>query len=737
MKMQGLFLNMIVFVFMILMLQTIVVASPMTVYGPHPKGTIMTPTPTPTMPEATPTPVITRTCTPIIAEIWINSVDIADNLGDCSDSDGFIDAGERISVAVTGYSTDSCAWSPGTRTVEVTTNYPFLTPDGWEQISDPEEFNFNYLFYFNVENTAQCMDTALLTVSATVQDWMWQDTDTVNLSYLIEVDETGPDTYECDAMPCGEEPTSTPTPTPTFVPCIAEIYIYSVFIDDTLGDCTDNDGLIDAGESFAVTVAGYSQDSYCWTSGNRDVWITCNYPHIFDTGFQIIEDGFNFEYVYFFDVDSQAQCMDEAALEVHAYVYDDMGSDFDSETVNCMIEVDETGPGTYECDAMPCGEFPIITPTPTPTPTLTMTPTGTPTCMPCLAEIYIYTVSIDDTLGDCTDNDGLIDAGESFAVTVTGYSQDSCCWTPGNRSVSVTSDYPHFFYLGMDVIESGFNFEFVYYFEVAPEAQCMDVTTLEVNAYVEDDMWEDWDEATVACTIEVDEISPGNYECDDTPCEGVPTPTATPACLNDGDLNNDFQLTPEDSLTAFQIYLAIITDPSYEELCSADCDASNSVSPADALCIFRHYLSGDCDCSDSFPVNRPSLKAKSVSPLSPSGTLMIHASLQEKEHICEISLNLKEHSNEITAIGFQMEVPDTGVKFVKTSMGHLVQNWMAADQQMENGILTFGAFDPILSIKPSQTGEIATFSFTYTDINVLKSIRFFNLNSHLQNFQIL
>ena len=82
-----------------------------------------------------------------------------------------------------------------------------------------------------------------------------------------------------------------------------------------------------------------------------------------------------------------------------------------------------------------------------------------------------------------------------------------------------------------------------------------------------------------------------------------PTPTAVPSstpvmCIHDGDVDGNGQLTPADALLSFQIYLAIIPDPSYEEACAADCDGSESSTPADALCIFQNYLTGACACAE-------------------------------------------------------------------------------------------------------------------------------------------
>ena len=79
----------------------------------------------------------------------------------------------------------------------------------------------------------------------------------------------------------------------------------------------------------------------------------------------------------------------------------------------------------------------------------------------------------------------------------------------------------------------------------------------------------------------------------------TPTPTSTPdICINDGDVDNNGSLTPQDAQMVFFIYLQIIPDPTEEELCSADCNGDTEVTPADALCIFEYYLTGSCECVD-------------------------------------------------------------------------------------------------------------------------------------------
>ena len=75
-----------------------------------------------------------------------------------------------------------------------------------------------------------------------------------------------------------------------------------------------------------------------------------------------------------------------------------------------------------------------------------------------------------------------------------------------------------------------------------------------------------------------------------------------PPCVHDGDVDASQDLTPADALLSFQIYMGIYYNPSVGEVCSADCNGDLTVTPADALCIFMHYLSGSCDCTDPLPL---------------------------------------------------------------------------------------------------------------------------------------
>ncbi len=156
----------------------------------------------------------------------------------------------------------------------------------------------------------------------------------------------------------------------------------------------------------------------------------------------------------------------------------------------------------------------------------------TPTCAPCLAEINISSVSVSDDYGDCFDGDDLIDIGEIVGFTVTGSSMDSCCWGPGNRSVSASTSYAHMHYLGFDEVSAAgdFSFKFIFFFEVDSGAECLDTASINIDAYVTDSYVTDEAHRTIDHLIEVDDDGEGGYICDTYPCEGSspPTPSTTP-----------------------------------------------------------------------------------------------------------------------------------------------------------------------------------------------------------------
>ncbi len=88
-------------------------------------------------------------------------------------------------------------------------------------------------------------------------------------------------------------------------------------------------------------------------------------------------------------------------------------------------------------------------------------------------------------------------------------------------------------------------------------------------------------------------------------------------CLNHGDLNFNGVVTPGDALTAYLIYLGVVSPDPWES-CAADCNNDGNVTVADAQAIFWAYLEID-SCSDPYPTFTPT---PSPSPtLTPTPTL--------------------------------------------------------------------------------------------------------------------
>lgn len=77
----------------------------------------------------------------------------------------------------------------------------------------------------------------------------------------------------------------------------------------------------------------------------------------------------------------------------------------------------------------------------------------------------------------------------------------------------------------------------------------------------------------------------------------TPPVTATPVCLNDGDVNGDSVLTAGDALLAFQLALGVFI-PTFEEACSADCNDDDVITAGDSQTIFFATL-GLASCVDA------------------------------------------------------------------------------------------------------------------------------------------
>ncbi len=70
-------------------------------------------------------------------------------------------------------------------------------------------------------------------------------------------------------------------------------------------------------------------------------------------------------------------------------------------------------------------------------------------------------------------------------------------------------------------------------------------------------------------------------------------PAVAQPCPHDGDVNQDDTITPADALLAFQHFLSI-ADPSLnacqQDRANVDDPENSEITPADALCIFQRFL---------------------------------------------------------------------------------------------------------------------------------------------------
>lgn len=71
----------------------------------------------------------------------------------------------------------------------------------------------------------------------------------------------------------------------------------------------------------------------------------------------------------------------------------------------------------------------------------------------------------------------------------------------------------------------------------------------------------------------------------------IPSPTSTPSCPSDGDVNEDGKLTAKDALLAFEYVLGKTSLTSCQQS-HADVNGNGKVTAADALCIFKAVLNG-------------------------------------------------------------------------------------------------------------------------------------------------
>ena len=165
----------------------------------------------------------------------------------------------------------------------------------------------------------------------------------------------------------------------------------------------------------------------------------------------------------------------------------------------------------------------------------------------------------------------------------------------------------------------------------------------------------------------------------------------------DGDVNDNGQVSPQDALCAFKGYLSFPVPPPAE--CAqpgwdvrSDVDCSEDITPGDALCIFEHWLDGSCAFCGGGPTVAANRPASALAPALSIGTLS-----DEKDEIA-----LSVHASGVTgmrAFGFEMTYPAT-LEFVGIARTAATGRFLALDARVvaDRRLRTGGySHDPIAS----------------------------------------
>jgi len=220
-----------------------------------------------------------------------------------------------------------------------------------------------------------------------------------------------------------------------------------------------------------------------------------------------------------------------------------------------------------------------------------------------------------------------------------------------------------------------------------------------------------------------------------TPTPVEPTPTQI-VCINDGDVDNNGSLTPQDAQMSFYIYLAIIPDPTQEEWCSADCNGDEQVTPADAQCIFQHYLGMGCDCVDEIA------KMKSDSPkaqLANQGDLGIKTDYDSANGTLNLYVDLTTYDSTVDAFGFKVQF-SPNLEYLGTEFSKDVSSWSGIGAQQNGNVVTIGGYDTVYFIPTYTSGTIAVVKFGVGNDFVpgkMNQIRINDLVDDLTGYRIL
>ena len=189
-----------------------------------------------------------------------------------------------------------------------------------------------------------------------------------------------------------------------------------------------------------------------------------------------------------------------------------------------------------------------------------------------------------------------------------------------------------------------------------------------------------------------------------SPTEPPPTMTPTMPCVNTGDVDNNDSITPEDALKAFQIYLAIIPDPSEGEYCRADCNGTSTVTPEDALCIFLHYLSGECQCAD--PLLSMKRGAAPQNPIQNVDQSILSISVNiHRDNTATISGYFEGSTKSFDAFGLRLNLPEV-INVLGVTAGDLASSWEVFGANQKGSELTIGGFEPVNAVDAGTDGGL-------------------------------
>ncbi len=176
-----------------------------------------------------------------------------------------------------------------------------------------------------------------------------------------------------------------------------------------------------------------------------------------------------------------------------------------------------------------------------------------------------------------------------------------------------------------------------------------------------------------------------------------PSPTPLP-CLNDGDVNNDGEITISDAQYTYMIVLGAYT-PTAEEECSADCNGLNGVTIGDAQCMYMNYLGLDCDCADEIPGGRNeadnaqelkqkieaasirlqdvrSSEEKIVEALTETDLIWIDDADVCKREEFTVNVRISNPSTALDAFGFTLQYDSEMLTYAGYEAGEFDQGWI-------------------------------------------------------------